>query len=307
MDRFSGVYVFALLILIFGLWVPDTFLTLNNARVVATDQAITGLLALALVLPFAAGVFDLSVAALLGLSVCLVGWMQEHGWNAALSVVLTLLIGAAVGAFNGFSVVRLRVSSFITTLGMSSILAGAAYWVTGGQQITQGWSESFLNVSRWEISTIGMPVFYLLALALVLWYLLEYTTLGRYVYAVGGNPQAARLAGVRADRIVFGSLVASGTLAALAGIVLAARLGTASSDIGPGYLLPAFSAVFLGATQLKPGRVNVWGTLLAVYLLAVGVKGLQLAGAQVYVDELFNGAALILAVALAARSERAKA
>jgi ribose transport system permease protein len=144
----------------------------------------------------------------------------------------------------------------------------------------------------------------MLVLAAVIYIVIEYLPVGRYLYASGGNPLAARLAGVRVDRIVFGSLVASSLVAGFAGVVLAARIGTASPDIGPSYLLPAFSAVFLGSTQIKPGRVNVLGTLIAIYLLATGVKGLQLAGAPSYTNNLFNGAALIIAVALAARSAR---
>jgi ribose transport system permease protein len=142
----------------------------------------------------------------------------------------------------------------------------------------------------------------MIALAIVLWWLLEYTPVGRYLYGIGGNPQAARLAGIRVGRITTGAFLLSGLVAAFAGVVLAAQLGSASPDVGGPYLLPAFSAVFLGATQVFPGRVNVPGTLIAIFLLATGVKGLQLAGAPSYVNDLFNGAALIIAVALAARA-----
>jgi len=144
-------------------------------------------------------------------------------------------------------------------------------------------------------------------LALILWWLLEYTPAGRYLYSVGGNPQAARLAGIRVGRITTGAFLISGFVAALSGILLAAELGSASPDVGTPYLLPAFSAVFLGATQILPGRVNVLGTLIAIFLLATGVKGLQLAGAPGYINDLFNGVALIIAVALAVRSRRRKA
>jgi ribose transport system permease protein len=145
------------------------------------------------------------------------------------------------------------------------------------------------------------------ALGIVLWWLLEYTPVGRYLYSIGGNPQAARLAGVRVDRITTSAFALSGVVAAFAGVILAAELGSASPDIGVPYLLPAFSAVFLGATQVFPGRVNVPGTLIAIFLLATGVKGLQLAGAPSYISSLFNGAALIIAVALAARATRRRA
>jgi ribose transport system permease protein len=171
-------------------------------------------------------------------------------------------------------------------------------------QIVSGFADWFLDLGTLQLIGIPLPFYAMVVLAIVVYIVIEYLPIGRYLYASGGNPVAARLAGVRVDRIVFGSLVVSSLVAGLAGVVLAARLGTASPDIGPSYLLPAFSAVFLGSTQIKPGRVNVVGTLIAIYLLATGVKGLQLAGAPVYVDDLFNGAALIIAVALAARSAR---
>lgn len=304
LDRFSGLYVWAALIVIFGVWMPELFLTSSNARIIAGDEAITAILALGLVIPLAAGVFDLSIAATMGFSAVLVTWYQSHGHNPFIGVVLAILAGALVGAINGFVVVKLHVDSFIATLGMSSVLAAGAYWVTNGQQIVTGISPEFVKFGTAQWFAIPVPVYYMVVLGVLLWLFLEYRPGGRYLYAVGGNPQAARLAGVRVDRIVYGSMVASATIAGFAGVVLAAKLGTGNPTSGPAYLLPAFSAVFLGATQIKAGRVNVLGTLIAIYLLATGIKGLQLAGAPVFLNDLFNGLALILAVALAARSKR---
>jgi ribose transport system permease protein len=240
----------------------------------------------------------------LGFSSVVVVWYQSNGHSPLAGAVLAILVATLVGAVNGFVVVRLRVDSFIATLAMSSILAAGAYWVTNGQQIVDGISPGFVKFGTEQWLGIPVPVYYMLALALALWVFLEFRPGGRYLYAVGGNPQAARLAGIRVDRITFGSLVTSATIAGFAGVVLAAKLGTGNPTSGPAYLLPAFSAVFLGATQIKAGRLNVPGTLVAIYLLATGVKGLQLAGAPVYLNDLFNGLALILAVALAARSHR---
>jgi ribose transport system permease protein len=203
---------------------------------------------------------------------------------------------------NSLIVVRLHVDSFIGTLGMSSILLAGTEWITGGGQIANGISPSFTAIGQKQLFGLPLPVFYMVALAIVLWWLLEYTPVGRYLYGIGGNPQAARLAGIRIGRITTGAFLLSGLVAAFSGVVLAAQLGSASPDVGGPYLLPAFSAVFLGATQVFPGRVNVPGTLIAIFLLATGVKGLQLAGAPAYINDLFNGAALIIAVALAARA-----
>jgi len=306
LDRFSGLYVWAALILIFSLWVPSLFDTATNVRIIAGSQAITAIVAMGLIVPVACGAFDLSIAGTLGVSTCVVIWFQanHHGWF--LGIIVALLIGLLVGAVNSLIVVRLHVDSFIGTLGMSSILLAGTEWITGGSQIANGVSPTFTKIGQTQLFGLPLPVFYMIALAIVLWWLLEYTPAGRYLYGIGGNPQAARLAGIRTGRITTSAFLLSGLVAAFAGVILASQLGSASPDVGGPYLLPAFSAVFLGATQVFPGRVNVPGTLIAIFLLATGVKGLQLAGAPSYINDLFNGAALIIAVALAARAHAAR-
>lgn len=304
LDRFSGIYVWVAIIVLFAIWIPDTFMTEGNFRIIAGDQAITAMLAIGLIVPLAAGVFDLSIAGVMGFSVAMVSYQLSKGISAPIAIITTLLCGALIGAVNGFVVVKLHVDSFIATLGMSSILLAGTYWVTDGKQITEGFTDGFLDLGSKPFLGLPLPFFYMIAVAAVMYVILEKTPLGRYLYATGGNRQAARLAGLRVERIMFGALVTSATVAALTGVILAAKLGTAAPDIGPSYLLPAFSAVFLGSTQIRAGRVNVLGTLIAIYLLATGVKGLQLAGAPSYVNDLFNGLALIVAVALAARTAR---
>jgi ribose transport system permease protein len=306
LDRFSGLYVWAALILIFSLWVPSLFDTATNVRIIAGSQAITAIVAMGLIVPVACGAFDLSIAGTLGVSTCVVIWFQanHHGWF--LGIIVALLVGLLVGAVNSLIVVRLHVDSFIGTLGMSSILLAGTEWITGGSQIANGVSPTFTKIGQTQLFGLPLPVFYMIALAIVLWWLLEYTPAGRYLYGIGGNPQAARLAGIRTGRITTSAFLLSGLVAAFAGVILASQLGSASPDVGGPYLLPAFSAVFLGATQVFPGRVNVPGTLIAIFLLATGVKGLQLAGAPSYINDLFNGAALIIAVALAARAHAAR-
>lgn len=307
LDRFSGLYVLAALILIFSLWVPSLFLTATNFRIIAGSQAITAMLALGLIVPVACGAFDLSIGGTLGMGCCIVVWFQANGHGFILGIFAAVAFGLLVGLINAFIVVMLHVDSFIATLGMGSILSAGTTWVTGGFQVANGISPHFTAIGQKQVLGLPLPVYYMVILALILWWLLEYTPAGRYLYSVGGNPQAARLAGIRVGRITTGAFVVSGVVAAFAGVMLAAELGSSSPDVGVPYLLPAFSAVFLGATQIIPGRVNVLGTLIAIFLLATGVKGLQLAGAPGYINDLFNGLALIIAVALAVRATRRKA
>ncbi len=305
-DRFSGVYVWAVLIVIFSLWIPSLFLQVSTIKQVLSFQSITCIVALGLIVPVAAGAFDLTVGATLTVSVCFTAWALANHHGIVVASVGALLIGLLIGMANALVVVKFNVDSFIGTLGMSSILAAVAYAITNNSQIvlsTDGYAP-FLNFARGQFLGLPYSVYYAAVVAVILWWVLEYTPAGRYLYAVGGNPVAARLAGVRVGRVTTLAFMTSGFVTAFAGITLLATIGTATPDAGTGYLLPAFSAVFLGATQIRPGRVNVVGTLVAIFLLATGVSGLQLAGAPSYVTSLFNGLALIIAVSLAVRTAK---
>jgi ribose transport system permease protein len=306
LSRYSGLVIWAALIVLFGILEPSTFLTTSTLRSVLSDQAITAMMALALLLPLAAGVFDLSIASMMGLAIMLVAEFQSKGMPWVPSILLVLAIGLLVGAINAGIVIGLGVDSFIATLGTSSILLAIVEAINGGEQITSGISTKFTDIATAEIFTIVLPVFYMLILGAVLWYVMEYRQIGRYMFATGSNPEAARLAGVPIDRYRAIALLVSATVATLAGIIFVAKIGSASPDSGPPYLLPAFAGAFLGATQIKPGRFNVLGTLIAVYLLATGVEGLQLSGAASWIDDAFNGVALILAVALSVRAARSR-
>jgi len=307
MDRFSGLYVWAALFLLFSLWVPSLFDTVTNFRIIAGSQAVTAIVAMGLIVPVACGAFDLSIAGTMGMGVCIAVWFQVNNHGYLLGIAAALAFGVLVGLVNAFIVVKLHVDSFIGTLGMSTILSAGTTWVTGGFQVANGISPHFTAIGQKQVLGLPLPVYYMIVLALILWWMLEYTPFGRYLYGIGGNPQAARLAGIQVGRVTTTAFMISGLVAAFSGIMLAAELGSASPDVGVPYLLPAFSAVFLGATQILPGRVNVLGTLIAIFLLATGVKGLQLAGAPNYINNLFNGIALIIAVALAVRSARRRA
>jgi ribose transport system permease protein len=295
----SAIYVFVVIFVIFSIWVPDTFLSGDTWRALISSQAITAMLAVGLVIALSAGAFDLSIGAALGFGSILVAWLlAKRSVPIVPAVVLTILGGAVVGLLNGLLVVKARIDSFIATLGMSSILLAMIAWISSSQQIL-GLSNSFQKLGTTEIFGLTLPVYLMLAVALIAWYVLECTPIGRHVYATGGNTEAARLAGVRTLAVVVVALVCCGAIAAFSGLLVSSSLGTGDPTIGSAYLLPAFSAAFLGSTQFRGGRFNVWGTVLAVYVLATGVKGLQLAGAPVWIPDLFNGVALLLAVGLA--------
>ena len=299
LDRFSGLYIWALFILVFSLWVPGLFFTAATAHTVASEQAIDGFLAIAVLIALVTGTYDLSVGAVANLSTIVVTWLQvtEH-FNVWLAIVVAVVASCVIGIVNGFVVVRMRVNSFIATLGMGTILMAVQSIVSGNTQpippINSVWSDlTQLNVGGFQIVFV-----YLIILGLITWWLLEYTPAGRYMHAVGGNPDAARLSGVKVGHWVWISLVGSATISGIAGVLYGSQSGP-SLTYGPGLLLPAFAAVFLGSTQFKPGRFNVWGTLLSIYVLATGVQGLEYVTGVQWLNDMFNGVALILAVAFA--------
>jgi len=303
LDRFSALYLWAGFMIFFGITEGDLFLSWTTFELVLTDKVIVAILALAFLVPLTAETFDLSIGANMSLALVLVNSLSENndlpqGFNAAIA----LLACAAFGFISGFVVVRWRVNSFIATLGMSQIIAAVILYISDNRQITRVLSDAYRDTGRTDLFGLPLYFYFMLVLAVILWYILEHTPVGRYLFATGGNREAARLSGVATDRYIWGSLVASAVIAGFAGIVWSWKVGTFSQTIGPGFLFPAVAAVFFGASQFK-GRPNVWGTLVAVYALAFGVKGLQLRfGTNTFwIEPLFEGITLVVAVAIASR------
>ncbi len=302
-SRFSGVYVFAGMFGIFSIWLPHTFPNSTTLQTVVGNQAITGVAALGLVCAMSVGGFDLSVGNVIGLSSTVgAALMVRHHVTPALAIIIVLALGLCIGAINGILVVRFRINAIVATLGMSSAVIAFDDKITDGQFITPV-PKSFAKLTSGQPLGIPTPFLVLIAVALLTWYVLEHTPLGRKMVATGSGPDAARLAGTKTGRMQFVGLMMASTLASLAGLMLLSTVGSAAPDAGPPYLLPLFAAVYLGSTQIKPGRFNIWGTMVALYVLAIGVKGLELAGGQYWVSELFNGAALLIAVAIAVSAQ----
>jgi len=295
--------LFILLVFVFSWLRPDTFLTYFNIRSILSNKSVQLLVALSVFIPMVANQFDLSAGFNVGISQVLAIGLQGQGlpWWAAVCAVL--LMGAAVGLANGLLITRVKIDSFIATLGTGTILYGLNAWYTGGQQVLADLPRPFLAISG-SIGYVPAPALYTLVVSLALWLVFEYLPLGRYLYVLGASPRAAELNGISARRYVTLGFVAAGMLASFAGIVLQSQLQIGQSSVGQEYLLPAFTAALLGATSIRPGRVNVWGTVLAVAVLAVTVAGLNQLGAPFFVEPLFNGSMLILAVGLAVQASQ---
>jgi ribose transport system permease protein len=308
-DRVGAVYVWLGIIVLFSLWVPETFPNLATAKQILNSNAITALAALSITIPLAARVFDLSFAGVMTLTgVAVAHLIAKDGVPLVPAIALALALGLGVGVINAVVVVVMRIDSFIATLATGSLIAALITMVTNEVPITDAkLGGAFAEIGQTNIGGVTLGVVYCALVAVAIWYLLEHTATGRRLYATGFNPDAARLAGVRIDRLRFMSLVASGGLAGASGIVLASTLGSGSPSAGTPYLLPAFAAAFLGATQLKHGRFNAGGTIIAVLLLGTGVTGLALASAPQWAGDMFVGVVLIAALALTGLQRRTTA
>ncbi len=306
LDRFSALYLWALFMIVFS-FTSEQFLNWTSIRLVLTEKVIVAVLALAFLIPLAAETFDLSIGHMMGFSLVIVNVIaRDHPeFPQLLAAAIAMVACALVGFASGYIVVRLKVNSFIATLGMSQVLAALTLLLSGNRQISAVLSAGYRDIGRYKIFDLPMYLYYMLALAVIVWFVLEHTPTGRYLFATGGNREAARLAGVKTDRYVWGSLVVSALVAGFAGLVQSWKVGTFGNGVGPGFLFPAVAAVFFGASQLR-GRPNVWGTLIAVYTLAFGVKGLQLTftgGNRPWIEPLFEGVSLLVAVAFASRHQ----
>ena len=252
-----------------------------------------------LLIPLTAGDYDLSIASVLTLSSMIVALLNvQQGWPVGLAVVVAVAAGALVGLTNGALVVLLRADPLVITLGSGTVILGIVLWISNSQTIG-GVSSALVDaVSSRKLLGLPLAFFYGLVFCAAVWYLLAFTPNGRRLLFVGRGRRVARLAGVRVDRVRAGAFVASGMIAAVAGVIYTGTAGGADPSSGASFLLPAFAAAFLGATSIFPGRFNPWGSVIAVYFLATGVTGLQLLGAASFVQQLFYGGGLILAVAV---------
>jgi ribose transport system permease protein len=308
-ERFGLVVAWIIIIVIFGILSPTSFLTWGNFSSMFGSQAVLVVLTLGLLFVLRSGDFDLAIAATLTMSSMTLGVLNvELHVNIGLSIVAALLIGVLVGAINAFLAVRLKIDSFIATLGTATVLQGIALWISDSNTIT--------GVSSWLIDATAVPGFlgiapqfyYGLIVCVIVFFVFQFTVFGRELLFVGQNRDVARLSGLRVGRLRTISFIACGFLSALAGVLYSGTTGGANPTSGLSFMLPAFAAAFLGATNFTPGHFNPWGSFVALYLLVTGVIGLAILGVPTFVQNIFYGGALILAVSfsIAAKNRRSR-
>jgi ribose transport system permease protein len=294
---YSVVWALLVVVVVFSLLEPDTFFTRTNAQSILGSQAVLLILSIGLIIPLTTNEFDLSIGAMAAFSQVLLGQLTAKSeWPLLPAAMFVVVVCAAIGAFTATLVVKLGVASFVTTLGVGTLLDGLSIRITNSATIPN-LPDALGTVAATKVLGVQAVFWYGTALVVVAWYVYRHTPLGQWLYITGASRDVARLNGIKTDRVRFAALVTSATIAAVAGILYAGVYGSADPFSGRNFLLPAFAAVFLGATSFTPGRFNPWGTFFAVYLVITGIVGLSLVTGQVgWISFVFNGAVLIVAV-----------
>ncbi|KXF88263.1 ribose ABC transporter permease [Rhodococcus ruber Chol-4] len=304
-EKYALVLALVAVVLVFSALRPEIYPTANNLQNILGSQAVLLILALGLIVPLTAGEFDLSAVSTMSLAAMTIAVLNvQQGWSLLPAIAVAVLVALVVGVVNAVLVVRLHIDSFIATLGSGTVVLGVVQWISDSTSVT-GIDAALVDATiGTRLFGVSLQFYYALALVLLTAVIFQYTPIGRRLLFVGRGPQVARLSGLHVDRIRGGALVTSALVAALAGIVYAGMLGGADPSSGQSFMLPAFAAAFLGATAIVPGRFNAFGTLVAVYFLVAGVVGLQMLGVASFVQQLFYGGALVVAVALSGAVRR---
>ncbi|MHB1526728.1 MAG: ABC transporter permease [Candidatus Dormibacteria bacterium] len=283
----------------FSLALPTTFFTGSNVLTMLTGELPILILALALTVTLTVNEYDLSVGAAAALSAVVIATLMQHGVNFWVIVIVVAVGGSGLGVVHWMFSTKLGINSFIVTLGTSTLLAGLALFFSNGETVPAPSSFPASALYTQGVGPIPIVVFAVLALALAMGVVLERFPVGRHLRFLGQSGDAARLAGLPVSGLRLGAFVTGAVISSVCGVVVLGQLGSADPGVGSNFLLPAFAAAFLGSTTIQPGRFNVAGTVCGFYLLNIGVTGFTLLGAAAWVQQVFNGGALVGAVAFA--------
>lgn len=302
--RYGLLWLCVLLVIIFSL-TTESFASMLTLNAILESKSKIALLALAATTTMIVGKIDLNVGFGIVLWHILVITLQvQYGFSWYMAILIVLVIAALYGLLNGILVALADIDSFVATLGSGTVLYAVALWHSGGRQIVGDLPDEFIALNSTEIFGIPISAFYVLAVAIVMWLVTEHTPTGRCMYAVGGNPTAARLNGINIKKYTIVPFIVSSVITAFTGVLISAQQGVGQASVGMDYLLPALVGAFLGSTTIRPGRINVWGTVVGIAILAIGISGIQQFGGAFWVEPLFNGATLLLSITIAGYAQR---
>lgn len=298
-SRYAVLVTLVLLAIVFSITNPATFPTALNVQNVLGDNAILLILTLGALVPLVVGEFDLSLGFLTGLSSMTIAVVAgRHGLAFAPALAVALAVGLLVGAVNGILIGYAGINSFIVTLATGTIASGATLYLSNGEVLYAGIPRTLTQFGQGYYGPVPAITVLAIVLAVITWFVLAKTLLGQRLYATGLGREPARLTGVKTRGLIASSFVVSALSASIAGVLVVGRVGSASPQLGPDFLLPSLAAAFLGATVHTPGRFNVIGAVIAILFVGVGLNGLQLNGAPFWVQPVFQGGVLVLAVGL---------
>ncbi len=314
-QKYAIVLILLAMVVLVSLLSP-AFLQVRNLLNVVRQISVIGLLGMGVTLAIIALGIDLSSGSVLALAAVVAASLaQRPGWTEAkfpglvlpliVPILAGLFIGFLCGWINGFLIAQFKIPPFIATLGMMTVARGFALLYSNGRPISS-LTDSYNFIGQGEVFGFPVPILILIAMAIVTHIILNYTKFGRYVYAIGGNEQAARVSGINIDRVKIGIYTYAGLLAGLAGIVLSSRISSGQPGLGQGYELDAIASAVIGGTSFAGGVGTVWGTMVGALIIGVLNNGLDLLNVSAYWQQIVKGAIIVTAIIIDERKNRMK-
>lgn len=292
--KYKSLVGLIILCLIVSIIAPR-FLTLGNITNVLTQVSVNAIIALGMTFVILTGGIDLSVGSIVAISGAVAAYMVKGNVNVLAAVAVAVIIGAAIGYLNGFIVARGKIQAFIATLATMTIFRGVTYVFTGGNPIS-GLGNSFMIIGNKKLAGLPLPVIFMILVFIIAAYVITQTRFGRYVYAIGGNEDSARLSGISTNKIKNLVYMISGITAAISGVIVTSRIGSASPNSGSGFELDAIAAVVLGGTSLAGGEGQILGTIIGAVIIGVLNNALNLLNVSPFYQSIVKGAVILLAV-----------
>ena len=304
LSKYKTLIAFFVICIIITIITPR-FLTVSNMTNVLTQVSVNAVIAIGMTFVILTGGIDLSVGSILAIAGALAASIIKSNGNVLLAVIVALLVGAGIGIINGLLVSKGKVQAFIVTLASMTIFRGVTLVYTNGTPIS-GLSGAFSNIGNMKLGILPVPVLITAAAVLIAYYLLSQTRFGRYLYALGGNEDSARLSGINTDRIKTWVYVVSGITAAISGVIVTSRIGSASPNAGSGFELDAIAAVVIGGTSLSGGEGSVIGTIIGALIIGVLNNGLNLMNVSPFYQSIIKGLVILIAVLLDKKSNKSR-
>ncbi|NMB92962.1 MAG: ABC transporter permease [Flexilinea flocculi] len=285
-----------MVILVFSLLRPDAFFTVRNLINISRQISLQVIIAIGATLIMAVGEFDLSIGALASLGGVIAAKMSVAGVPLVFCFLAPIVICFVIGWINGWIVTKFNVLSFVTTLGMSTILAGFTFWITGGSTVFQDIPKTFSYIGSKNLLSIPYLSIIMLVFTFIFWFVMRHMTFGRKLYAIGGNVTAANVSGIHVQKNKKLAFAICGSMSAITGVLMASRLGSAHPTGGDSFFLPSYAAVYLGSTVFKEGIPNIWGTFVGAAILGILANGLTILQVPTYIQDILTGTIIIFAV-----------